>query len=164
MVEEAEGRYKDILDYRDYEYVDDRWNNDWDDDEFYDQDRDHSGTESGFGITSSFDTGFKTASGKSLDEKEYNSVFSKFEAIETKAGRASGFVTYKKAQGKSNFSLGKETKSTSVNIPLHLRKTLSKSEARKSMPTNKPQPSSKELGSRAAQLKAELEEIRRRKT
>ena len=23
---------KDILDYRDYEYVDDRWNNDWDDD------------------------------------------------------------------------------------------------------------------------------------
>ena len=32
MVEEAEGRYKDILDYRDYEYVDDRWNNDWDDD------------------------------------------------------------------------------------------------------------------------------------
>ena len=32
LVEEAEGRYKDILDYRDYEYVDDRWNNDWDDD------------------------------------------------------------------------------------------------------------------------------------
>jgi len=23
---------EDILDYRDYEYVDDRWNNDWDDD------------------------------------------------------------------------------------------------------------------------------------
>ena len=32
LVEEAENRYKDILDYRDYEYVDDRWNNDWDDD------------------------------------------------------------------------------------------------------------------------------------
>lgn len=141
-----------------------REDNDWDDDGFYDQDRYHASTESGLGITSSsFDTGFKTASGKSLNDKDYNSIFSKLDAIETKSGKATGFVTFK-AQGKSNFSnFGKETKSTSVNIPLHLRKTLSKSEARKPIPTNKAQPSSKELGSRAAQLKAELEEIRRRK-
>jgi len=146
----------------------------------YDDDGDYAGSayypstsDSGLGITCTPSDGFTTGGGKKL--KGFSSaknVLSKYEALECRAsssGRNKGFVNFRAKSKLQNMNSGKESrehvavKSTSVSIPSHMMQLI-QTKASKSVPSAiASQKSSKEISMDADRVRAELEEIRKKR-